>query len=85
MFYGAIYRILQCSGQFMSEVVFFTGGNSEQSPPYSCSQERSEANLEEEGILQQCESVSLKDTSSSGKKRPADQTNTGTNLKKART
>ncbi|XP_052388311.1 protein FAM169B [Carassius gibelio] len=61
-------------------------GNSEQSPPYSCSQERTEANLEEEGILQQCESsVSLKDTSSSGKKRPADQTNTGTNLKKART
>uniref|UniRef100_A0A8C1G149 Family with sequence similarity 169 member B n=1 Tax=Cyprinus carpio TaxID=7962 RepID=A0A8C1G149_CYPCA len=61
-------------------------GNSEQSPQCSYSHERSEANLEEEGILQQCESsVSLKDTSSSGKKRPADQTNTGTNLKKART
>ncbi|XP_058607124.1 protein FAM169B isoform X2 [Onychostoma macrolepis] len=58
-------------------------GNSEQSPRCSYSHKRCEADLEEEGILRRCESsVSLKD---SGKKRPADQTDAGTNFKKART
>ncbi|XP_073706272.1 protein FAM169B [Garra rufa] len=58
-------------------------GDSEQSPQCSFSDGRREDDLEEEGILEQCESsVSLKDTLSSGKKRPADQTDTGT--KKAR-
>ncbi|KAL1256814.1 hypothetical protein QQF64_012359 [Cirrhinus molitorella] len=58
-------------------------GESEQSPQCSFSDERRENDLEEEGILKQCESpVTLKDTSRSGKKRLADQTDTGT--KKAR-
>ncbi|XP_050990370.1 protein FAM169B [Labeo rohita] len=57
-------------------------GVSEQSPQCSFSDERSD-DLEEEGNLQQSESsVSLKDTSSSGKKQPADQTDTG--IKKSR-
>ncbi|XP_048024732.1 protein FAM169B isoform X1 [Megalobrama amblycephala] len=60
-------------------------GNSEQSPHSSYRHETSEVDFEEEGILQQCgSSVSLKHTSNSEKKRPAEQSNTGTNFKKAR-
>ncbi|XP_016143296.1 protein FAM169B-like [Sinocyclocheilus grahami] len=60
-------------------------GNSEQSPQCSYSHERCEVDLEEEGILRQCKSsVSLKDTSSSGKDQRIRLTQ-GINFKKART
>ncbi|XP_073785311.1 protein FAM169B isoform X1 [Danio rerio] len=59
-------------------------GNSEQGPHCSSSHERSHADLKEEDIPQHYGS-SVKNTPSSGKKRPADKTNTGANFKKART
>lgn len=62
----------------------YGGGNSEQGPHCSSSHERSHADLKEEDIPQHYGS-SVKNTPSSGKKRPADKTNTGANFKKART
>ncbi|XP_051512438.1 protein FAM169B isoform X2 [Myxocyprinus asiaticus] len=61
-------------------------GDSEQVSHTSYSDERSRPHLKEQGILQQCgSSVSLKEVSSSFKKRPAEQTKSRNNYKKART